>query len=402
METSKESTTINTLAKLVAGFLVVLFVLSTIVVLFSFFPIRQLLSPDFYKLTLEDEGVYHRLPGIIAERLATNIVEDTCVQNPGSTDCSQENALDNTPVYFMILTQQEWESILSELIDPDWLQTQTENILDQFFYILLNSPNPMDAPLELSLNEVKKRLAGPQGIQAFNQILDAQPDCSLDQLFGLLQLGLGMPTDIETLLCQPPDYIMSELNPVVESFLSGVVDQFPDQLTFYLPDEIMSSSTSGNNADPIQVAIPKPIQTLRRTYRAISISPIVPLVLLSLVTILTVRSLREFLLWWGVSLLTAGLISLVLALSLTPISSWAFPRLIPGGSEASLGLSNLLIELGVVDFSRVLAERLVMSIVIPAGVITIIGLTLLLALYLINRQSRTQKSLSTETTDPDS
>jgi hypothetical protein len=211
-----------------------------------------------------------------------------------------------------------------------------------------------------------------------------------------------MPTDIETLLCQPPDYIMSELNPVVESFLSGVVDQFPDQLTFYLPDEIMSSSVSGNNGTPIQVAIPKPIQTLRTTYRAISLSPIVPLVLLSLVTILTVRSLREFLLWWGVSLLTAGLISLVLALSLTPISSWALPRLIPGGSEASLGLSNLLIELGVVDFSRVLAERLVMSIVIPAGVITIIGLTLLLALYLINRQSRTQKSFLIERTDPDS
>ena len=377
MGRSKTPSDQNKFSLILAGIFVALFILSTVAVVFSFFPTRQILNPDFYKQTLADQEIYQRLPGVIAQQLASSITQDG----------GESSLLENSTINILILEQEEWESILTDLIDPGWLQTQTENIIDQFFDILLISPDPVNAPIAISLKEVKSRLAGPEGTQAFKQILDAQPPCSVNQLLGFLQLGLGLPTSIDTLLCRPPDYIISELTSAVGLFLSSAVDQVPDQVMFSLPVAILDSSSSGKSPDSNQAAIPETIQTLRRTNTAILWGPVLPLIFLFLVTIFAVRSLNDFLLWWGGSLLAAGLISLILSLSLFPATNWAFSRLIPDDSGTLFGLTNILIQLGVGDLSRELASRLVMSVVIPAAVITIIGFSLLLAYYLLGRNS---------------
>lgn len=390
MSTTKTPSDQNKFSLILAGIFVVLFILSTVAVVFSYFPTRQILNPDFYKQTLADEQIYQNLPRVIAQQLASSITQD----GEGSS------LTDNPSINFLILEQEEWESILIDLIDPNWLQLQTESIIDQFFDILLISPDPVNTPIVISLKEVKSRLAGPEGTQAFQHILEAQPPCSVNQLLGLLQLGLGLPTSIDTLLCRPPDYIISELTSVAESFLSSAVDQVPDQVTISLPEALIDNSTSGSPLDPNQAAIPETIQTLRRTNKAILWGPILPLVFLSLVTILAVRSLNDFLLWWGGSLLAAGLISLILSLSLFPATNWAFSRLIPDESGTFFGLTNILIQLGVGDLSQELASRLVMSVVIPAAVITIIGFSLLLALYLLGRNSAPASLEQVNSADP--
>jgi len=377
LDRSKTPSDQNKFSLILAGIFVALFILSTVAVVFSFFPTRQILNPDFYKQTLADQEIYQRLPGVIAQQLASSIAQDG----------GESTLLENPSVNILILEQEEWESILTDLIDPGWLQTQTENIIDQFFDILLISPDPVNAPIAISLKEVKSRLAGPEGTQAFKQILDAQPPCTVNQLLGFLQLGLGLPTSIDTLLCRPPDHIISELTSAVGSFLSSAVDRVPDQVTVSLPEALLDNSSSGRSPDPNQAAIPEIIQTLRRTNTAILWGPVLPLVFLFLVTILAVRSLNDFLFWWGGSLLAAGLISLILSLSLFPATNWAFSRLIPDESGTFFGLTNILIQLGVGDLSQELASRLVMSVVIPATVITIIGFSLLLAFYLLRRNS---------------
>ncbi|GAG80045.1 unnamed protein product, partial [marine sediment metagenome] len=207
----------------------------------------RLINPDFYKQTLADQEIYQRLPGVIAQQLASSITQDG----------GESPFLENPSVNILILDQEEWESILTDLIDPSWLQLQTENIIDQFFEILLVSPDPVNAPITISLEEVKSRLAGPEGTQAFKQILDAQPPCSVNQLLGFLQLGLGLPASIDTLLCRPPDYIISELTAAVGSFLSSAVAQVPDQVTISLPEALLDSSSSTKSPDPNQSAIPE-------------------------------------------------------------------------------------------------------------------------------------------------
>jgi hypothetical protein len=380
------------LAKLLAGFFASLFIFSTVLVLLTFFPARQLLNPDFYKQTLADQGIYDKLPEYLAEQLAAEISPGICFETPELPRCKTEegsSSKNDLPIYLLILDQEEWESILTTIIEPAWLQTQTENIIDQFFDVLLTSEDPVNTPILISLVELKSRLAGPEGTQALLLILNAQPSCTVEQLLGLLQLGLGLPTNLETLLCRPPEYVLSELTPVIEIFLSGAVDLVPDQLSLSLPESVIASPQSGN-FQVSRAPIPKPIQVLRATRSVISISPLLPLLLISLVTIIVVRSVRDLLLWWGISFLAAGMITLFMALILLPAMNWTVAQLLPDQVETWLGITNLLDELGMWDVLNELTGRVLNSILIPAGVVSLIGLLLLLGLlFLKDRTSQT-------------
>lgn len=392
MDIRSKSSDNRILAKLLAGFFASLFIFSTVLVLLTFFPARQLLNPDFYKQTLADQGIYDRLPEYIAEQLAADISTGICFENPELPSCKTEEGSSSTndlPIYLLILDQEEWESILTTIIEPAWLQTQTENIIDQFFDVLLTSEDPVNTPILISLVELKSRLAGPEGTQALLLILNAQPSCTVEQLLGLLQLGLGLPTNLETLLCRPPEYVLSELTPVIEIFLSGAVDLVPDQLSLSLPESVIASPQSGN-FQVSRAPIPKPIQVLRATRSVISISPLLPLLLISLVTIIVVRSVRDLLLWWGISFLAAGMITLFMALILLPAMNWTVAQLLPDQVETWLGITNLLDELGMWDVLNELTGRVLNSILIPAGVVSLIGLLLLLGLlFLQDRTSQT-------------
>lgn len=392
MDIRSKSSDKRILAKLLAGFFASLFIFSTVLVLLTFFPARQLLNPDFYKQTLADQGIYDRLPEYLAEQLAAEISPGICFENPELPRCKTEegsSSKNDLPIYLLILDQEEWESILTTIIEPAWLQTQTENIIDQFFDVLLTSEDPVNTPILISLVELKSRLAGPEGTQALLLILNAQPSCTVEQLLGLLQLGLGLPTNLETLLCRPPEYVLSELIPVIEIFLSGAVDLVPDQLSLSLPESVIASPQSGN-FQVSRAPIPKPIQVLRATRSVISISPLLPLLLISLVTIIVVRSVRDLLLWWGISFLAAGMITLFMALILLPAMNWTVAQLLPDQVETWLGITNLLDELGMWDVLNELTGRVLNSILIPAGVVSLIGLLLLLGLlFLQDRTSQT-------------
>lgn len=392
MDIRSKSSDKRILAKLLAGFFASLFIFSTVLVLLTFFPARQLLNPDFYKQTLADQGIYDKLPEYLAEQLAAEISPGICFENPELPRCKTEegsSSKNDLPIYLLILDQEEWESILTTIIEPAWLQTQTENIIDQFFDVLLTSEDPVNTPILISLVELKSRLAGPEGTQALLLILNAQPSCTVEQLLGLLQLGLGLPTNLETLLCRPPEYVLSELTPVIEIFLSGAVDLVPDQLSLSLPESVIASPQSGN-FQVSRAPIPKPIQVLRATRSVISISPLLPLLLISLVTIIVVRSVRDLLLWWGISFLAAGMITLFMALILLPAMNWTVAQLLPDQVETWLGITNLLDELGMWDVLNELTGRVLNSILIPAGVVSLIGLLLLLGLlFLQDRTSQT-------------
>lgn len=377
MGTPKQPATHISINQLLAWIFAILFVISTIGVIFSFFPSRRLLNPDLYKQALEDVRIYQRLPESIARQLAANLTQVD----------EATNSTENSGVYLLLLDQSEWESILIGLINLDWLQSQTENVIDQFFTILLKSPDPINSPIEVSLLEVKNRLAGPEGVQAFNQILEAQIPCSIEQLMGLLQMGLGMETSIESLLCRPPDYVLTELDPLVESLLIAATAQVPDQITFHLPLSLLESSTSGITREIKSGLIPAPIRYLRLINTFVSWSLLLPIALIILVTAFAVRSLKELLLWWGGTFITAGLISLVLSLALFPIANCGFSKFIPTEINGNFDLSAILLQIGLGDLSRYLANELIMSIVVPASFLTFIGFALLLGFYLHSKST---------------
>jgi hypothetical protein len=363
----------NSILIVFAWIFAVLFIISSIGLIFSYFPTRKLLDPDFYKNALVSVGIYERLPESIAGQLASNL--------------SQGIMGTDSPVYLLLLNQQEWESILTGLINPAWLQAQMENILDQFFDILLDSPDPLNTPITISILELKKRLAGGEGVQAFDQILKAQPDCSFDQVMGLLQLGLGMETQIDTLLCKPPDNVISELNPLVEALLTNGVAYVPDEISFTLPAAMLQSSTAGNPQEISPGELPEYIQTLRFTNKLISWTPVLPIIFLLLVTVFAVRSIRDFLLWWGGTFLAVGGTSLILLLILYFTMDLSLGYFLPVPLRV-FRLPSLLMQIGLIELSQELVNGILMSILIPAGILAILGILLLLGTYLIPKDSQ--------------
>lgn len=324
----------------------------------------------------------------MAEQLAAEIAQDPCLDNPGALNCIDEglpSTAKDRPIPLLILDQEEWESILTQVVDPKWLQTQTEHTIDQFFYVLLDSDNPASTPIVISLDELKTRLAGPAGSQAILLILDAQPDCSVDQLLGLVQLGLGMPASIESLLCRPPDYVLAELAPVIDIFLAGVTEPVPEQLSFTLPETLTGNPSIRNSQESKSPSL-TPIRILRAARSVITFSPLLPLLFLALMTLLVVRTVRGFLLWWGISLLTAGTTTLILTVILLPSTNWLIAQLLPG-EITSLWISSLLGELGVHVIFNELTSRLLYSIRIPAGLIAAMGLFMTIGTLFVKDRS---------------
>ena len=372
-KTSSNRSVYKTIAAWIFAFI---FVLSMTGVIYTYFPIGSLLNPEFYQQAMLDVNIYQRLPETLANRLAADLTTKA-----GDSDSG---------IPLLILTNQEWESILGDLIDPKWLQSQSEQVIDQIFYVLLESPDPVNTPVELSVLEIKESIAGPAGTQAINKIIEAQPPCNLDQLVSLVQVGLGMESAVESILCRPPDFILSEINPVVESILTVTVAQIPDTLLFYIPFSQLEDQPNVTERAVETEYIPEVLQKIRQVNTARAWFPMLPLVSLALMTLAAVRSLKEFMAWWGGVFFSAGLLSLILIGLSVPIIDLVLTSYLPLDLLNTIKIPGILVSLGITDLSEALVNQLQISIIIPSVVLAVVGFALLLGLYFVTRFSQTE------------
>jgi hypothetical protein len=373
LDLSQTSTKRSVSKTLLAWIFAILFVISAIGVIFSFFPIGNLLNPEFYQQAMVEVNIYQRLPDAIANQLAVNL-------NPAAGDS-------DAGISLVVLNDQEWEAILIDLIDPDWLQTQSEGVIDQVFELLLVSEDPLNTPIEFSVSDIKESIAGPEGVQAINQIINAQPPCSLDQLVGLVQVGLGMENTVGSILCRPPDFILAEINPLVESFLMASMEQVPETIQFQIPFAHIESQSNEISQVEDQGFIPESLQRLRQVNTLRSWSPLLPIFFLLLMSLVAVRSLRDFMAWWGGTLFTAGALSLIFSSILVPALTWAIKTYLPMDLVGAVNLPEILVNIGLTDLYSALVNQLQMSIIIPAGMMAGFGFALLLGLLLLSRIS---------------
>ncbi|MBK5106967.1 MAG: hypothetical protein JJE12_02505 [Anaerolineales bacterium] len=373
MTTHKQPTKRSGYKTVLAWIFAILFVISSIVVIFSFFPVGKILNPQFYQRALEDANIYQRLPQAFANELAVNL--------------TTADGDSNSEIPLVVLSDQEWETILVDLIDPGWIQSQTEQAIDQVFEILLVSPDPMNTPIIFSVSEIKDSFTGAEGVQAINQIIEAQPPCSIDQLVGLVQAGLGMENTVSSILCRPPDFILSEINPFVESFLTTTVGNIPDEIPINIPFSQLEDQLDGYPEVTGRNEIPESLQRLRQVNTLISWSPLLPLFFLLLMTLFAVRSLREFMTWWGSVLFASGSISLLLSVILVPALTWGIETYLPMDLINLVKMPDIFIDIGVSDLFSGLVNQLQLSIIVPAGVMSVLGFALLLGVYLLSRVS---------------
>ncbi|MBT3188597.1 MAG: hypothetical protein HN736_07065 [Anaerolineae bacterium] len=386
----------KTLAKFIAVLSAILFVISLVAALFLYSLEKNAFDAETYKEALQDEGVYERLPAVIGDQLVSTMGIDRCAENPVTCDLENRSptldiclekalgseayqALSNNerspsdaekvryipcfneygypaiekndnPITPLIgnLTAKDWELLIIALIPPDDLENMSEETIDQLFAFLNGSTDSAS----ISFRSLKNRLVSEAGTDAVMRLIEAQPSCTASDLLKLANLS----AESAMVFCNPPEITKPLLRPFIEIKLKIASATIPEEKVF------LQKTNMGNDFIDAQ-----------STRLLMRLSPLLPIILLLLITMLVVRSLYSWLRWWGIPLLTTGIISLILSLMTAPILQVFFSMPFIGGM--SMDVSGSVTEL-IYDLLQTITHRLVENIAIYALILIVLGLVM--------------------------
>ena len=272
-------------ARVFAVIFAALFVGSAMISLFLTNINRRLFTASTYISVLNRQQVYTRLPQVIAEQL---VLTDPMGGSAGDVT--------GTAAFMKNIDVTDWENIITSLVPPDVLSSNTETFLVQLFAYL----NGNQDSVSISWVPLKNRLASPAGLDSLLVLIRDQPSCSVLQL-AQMELALrGTPN--ASVLCRPPEIVLNLMTPAIRSVLDSAVSQLPDQTTILSP-------ATGNVPGNAGMSGNGPSAKFRRSRLWMLLSPDFPIGFLLLVTLLAVRNLKDLLHWWGIPLFISGGIS---------------------------------------------------------------------------------------------
>lgn len=373
------------IAKLIALILAALFVVTAVIALPLFNIGLHLFNPAVYKRALDQQNLYARLPAIAAEQLYT---QAHYAGPPLEAEAEAPDPGGGPPSTFQNLTQADWEQFLSTLLPPDWLKAQTEGALDQVFAILASTETTPE--VTISLVEWKAHVTGEAGVNAYIQLVRVQPPCSQAEVRKWATEGV---TDLPT--CKPPDDVLAAATPRIQTMLNEVVADLPDKAD--LSQAFMGEGEDESRETPPPDsgrAMQGPLPFLRTIRLGARLGLLIPVALLLLVALFAVRSWKEWLRWWGIPLLLAGLIGATLAVALLPVMKFGYLTFVAG--KIPPYLSDGFVQAGL-DVAWQVAGTLAGWIGAEAVLIGLVGLTLLAGLFFARekqKQSDSTASLS--------
>jgi hypothetical protein len=372
-------------ARLLAAASTLAFAASALFALLFFNLQLQFTRPAFFKRVLVENQVYEALPHLLSTQLSDSVNYDPCAEDPSICESKGEAELDEEPQggppeYF---TTMDWGLVFEHVLTKEWLQTQVEDVIDQFFVFF--ESNEQDLGLTISLVDLKTSLTGQKGVALVREIIESLPACGEAQL-DEFEIMLGSSSDeVDMISCRPPDEILENYYPLMTAKLDQVVTDLPDDAKLGGgPSDSRTAQT--HDADHPQV---EPIVIARRVVSYLRLSPLLPIVFLTLIAVFAVRSLKDLLRWWGIPLAATGLGALVLSLLSTPLFDWLLATFVEGRIPGYF--SAEVVDLGF-DIARYSLGTLRTSLAIQSGVVALVGITMWVGSAFI--QSRRIESLT--------
>ena len=367
---------LRVIAKSIAVVFVILFVITALLTLPLSTAGWRLFGPNLYKRALAKEDICARVPALAGEQIIYSLNYNPCAEDPdcqegerGDQDGGEVGELmdpDTTPYFLSPLTQDDFESIITDLAPPQWLQEQAESAIDQIF-AYLNFGD--ESEVTISLVALKERLTGEEGIRAFMRMAMAQPLCTPEQVEIIESDEDIAPEDMP--ICRPPEPLKEKYTNKAQKTLRTVSADILDEVSV-----ITLAEGEGVDVTPAEESGPfgdDPRVVFQIAKWGMRLSPLLPLTMLLLATLLIVRSWQSWARWWSIPLLIVGIAGLVLALAALP-ANWALGVYI--AEQAPPEFTQNLVNAGL-SLEKFVARALVTGITIQSSILALLGLVLI-------------------------
>lgn len=313
---------IRGVSRAVLSFLSSLLIILTVPSVFVIPAEAILFRPYSYERALANQNFAARFPDLLAEALIGGDIS--------TTQGGQELQI----AYF---DRAQLAALLAGIFPQDWIEEQTSGILRGVGdYVNFQRS---DLIMQVDLRAVKERISGPQGAEIARSTVASWPECSQEdvgKIMGLAASGglQGIP------ICRPPDALRPVFEQVVHATMRVTAAALPDVLDLGSPltNETVLPGVSGPLV-PNWYGIFRAYAILRWLFRLL---PVLALAALLWIVLLTIRSLPDLLRSAGTPMITAGLVSLgialVLALLLNPLAARLLSNAFPLLPDAFRGL----------------------------------------------------------------
>lgn len=338
----------RSIGQALAAICAVLLVVSGVLALLAINIEAKAFSSQTYKQAFEEQGLYERMPELLATVLTTYIAE-----HGGAVPFLQG------------LSVQDWQTNIALLLNPEALKAMGDNALDATFDYLNNRTNSA----VISLLPIKSQLAGEPGVQLVLQILRRQPACTPEQL---TQMALGIFGG-QIALCNPPEQALDLMMPFLQSQLQTLTGIFPNEVM------IIPGAWSGTPDDPRRA--------LNSARTMMKLTPILPALFLLALTVFAVRSFRDWLTWWGWSFLLTGGIGVLIALLGSPVIGGLLQFVIR--TQVAVLIPPILAS-SIGETVGAVARQLLIPVLVQGSILAVAGLGMVILSLILpeNRPTR--------------
>jgi hypothetical protein len=409
--------TLTFLARAIAVLCAIVVVAGLIAAVLVFNIERNLFTAETYRRAFAEANLYEQMPVVIAQQFVAGGLPNPCTGNP--LMCQIENAAPElqaclkmalgTEAYDQLqqnirhaseaeqqsvqpcfdrygappidsgagsealsfakfLTVKDWELLITTILPPQELEQFTNDTLDAIFAFLNNDSDN----ITISTVWLKERIR-THGLDALLQIMRAQPPCTPEQLVEFATT-LSDPKPGSLLSCNPPEEVVQTIMPTLQAMLDQTVAGMPNE---FVPIQAMETA-------PGQ---PSPRESVQMVRLIMRLTPLLPLAALLGVTIFAVRSLRGWLLWWGVPLTIGGLLTFLSGLALSPLAGLVLVNFVQPEipSYYAAEFVTLMINTGMAVMASVAKPVIFQSLVL-----SLIAVAMLIASAFVPRAVKTE------------
>ena len=276
------------LSRASAVFIVILFIMvisiSACTVAFR----ESLINVDTYKETLIEQKVY--------EDIIPYIIPALLKDNQTNLNSSDSFSIDLNDIDRFMSTD-DWRKVSDELIPPEWVQNQTESVLDTIDRIKQGDFSQLENIVDLT--EVVQRLQGDAGKRASDIIIASAPDCNTQQILQLR--NFDGQSDSVFPICNPPQLQKNKATTLISDWFYNVGTVIEIQIS--QQSDVLSAPEEGA----------KIIHNLFQLDSQLSLLLLIcPFSLVGLIMFLAVRTLKSFGRWLGWSFILSGIFTLFL------------------------------------------------------------------------------------------